>query len=132
MLTFLAKKFVLGLHSFLGDTVDILNSIKDFKYEQNDVMLTFDVQSLYTCIPHEVGLDALTHYFNRRPDGILPPNKFLLTLSEMILTMNFFKYLDSYYLQSQGAAMGSAFAPSYACLVMGLWEGKFIQNPLQK
>ncbi len=43
---------------------------------------------------------------------------FLLTLSEMILTMNFFKYLDSYYLQSQGAAMGSAFAPSYACLVM--------------
>ncbi len=91
MLTFFAKKFVLGLHSFLGDTVDILNSIKDFKYEQNDVMVTFDVQSLYTCIPHEVGLDALTHYFNRRPDGILPPNKFLLILSEMILTRNVFK-----------------------------------------
>ncbi len=56
-----------------------------------------------------MGLDALTYYLKKRPEGILPPNEVLLRLSEMILTMNFFKYLDSYYLQCRGIAMGSAF-----------------------
>ena len=93
---FFAEKFVSSLPSFLGDTVDILNTIKEFKCKQADILVTFDVQSLYICIPHEIGLDALTHYLNKHPDGILPPNEFLLTLSEMILTMNFFKYLNAY------------------------------------
>lgn len=44
----------------------------------------------------------------------------------MILTKNFFKYCDSF-----GTAMGSAFAPSYACLDMGLWEEKCIHNQVQ-
>lgn len=124
-----ANKFVSGLPSFLGDTADILNTIKQLKYEQADTRLTFDVQSLCTCIPNEIGLDALIQYLNKHPGGILPPNDFLFTLSEIILTINFFRFLDS-YLQSRGAAMGSAFAPSYACLVMGQWEEKYIHYPL--
>lgn len=128
---FFIKKFVSGLPSFLEDTVDILNIIKECKCEQNDIFVTVDVQSLYTCIPHEAGIDALSHYLENRTPGLLPTNEFLLTLSQIILTINFFKYCDSYFLQCCGTAMGSAFAPSYACLVMGFWEEKFIDNPIQ-
>ena len=49
-------------------------------------------------------------------------------MAEIILSNNYFKYAGKFYLQSQGTAMGSAFAPSYACLTMGLWEEKFIYN----
>lgn len=50
----------------------------------------------------------------------------LFTLSEIILTKNFFRYCDS-----DSTAMGSALALSYACLVRGLREEKFIHNPVQ-
>lgn len=84
-----ANKFVSGLPCFLGDTADILNTIKQLKYiPKADTRLTFDVQSLCTCIPNEIGLDALIQYLSKHPGGILPPNDFLFTLSEMILTIN--------------------------------------------
>lgn len=60
---------------------------------------------------------------------MVPPNEFLLTLTEMILTKNYFQFSGAYYLQKQGVSMGSCFAPSYACLVMGFWEERFIYNP---
>lgn len=44
--------------------------------------------------------------------------------------MNYFHYAGHYYLQKRGVSMGSCFAPSYACLVMGFWEAKFIGNPV--
>ncbi|KAG5281304.1 hypothetical protein AALO_G00069700 [Alosa alosa] len=94
------------------------------------MLVTCDVQSLYTRIPHEAGTEALLHFFSRRATDTAPPNEFLLTLSEVVLTVNYFQYAGSYYLQKRGVSMGSCFAPSYACLVMGLWEAKFIDNPV--
>lgn len=34
----------------------------------------------------------------------------------------YFTFLEQYYLQIQGTAMGASFAPSYANLTMGGWE----------
>lgn len=85
--------------------VGILNITRVFKYEQADICVTSVVQNLYTCMHHEIGRDALTHYLNKHPDGILPSTKFLLTLSEMILTTSFFKCLDFYYLQLWAALL---------------------------
>lgn len=127
---FFLRKYVHSLPSYLGDTTDILNVVNDWHCEQNDILVSLDVQSLYTCIPHHVGLEAMTHYLKQRPAEILPPTEFLIDLVEIILSNNFFKYSGKYFLQLQGTAMGSAFAPSYACLVMGLWEEKFINTNL--
>lgn len=54
------------------------------QYEQADILVTCR-GCRCTCIPHDIVLDVPTHYINRRS------NEFLLTLSEMILIMNFFK-----------------------------------------
>ena len=125
---FFLRKYVHSLPSYLGDTTDVLNLINDWNCESNDVLVSLDVQSLYTCIPHHIGLLAMSHYLAKRPIDVLPPLEFLLNLVEIILSNNFFKYSGKFYLQLQGTAMGSAFAPSYACLVMGLWEEKYIHN----
>ena len=123
------RTHVQNLPSYLGDTTDVLNLIQNLKCEHADIILaSLDVQSLYTCIPHDAGLEAISHYLNTRPAHVLPPSAFLTDLAEIILSNNFFKYSGKYYLQCQGTAMGSAFAPSYACLVMGFWEEKFIHN----
>lgn len=125
---FFIKKYLPTLPSYLGDTTDVLKTIDSFKCGENMILATLDVQSLYTCIPHTAGLEALTHYLNTRPTDIQPPNEFLLTLTEIILSKNFFQYAGSYFLQGRGVSMGSSFSPSYACLVMGLWEERFIHN----
>lgn len=83
------------------------------------ILATPDVHSPYTYILHSAGLEALTHYLSTRPTNIQPPNEFLLTLTDIILSNNFFQYAGSYFLQGRGVSMGSAFSPSYVCLVMG-------------
>ena len=44
------------------------------------------------------------------------------------LTHNFFLFDDTFYCQTQGAAMGACFSPSYANLFMGWWEDRIANN----
>lgn len=46
----------------------------------------------------------------------------------LLLEKNYFLFEDKYYLQKQGAAMGSKFSPDYACLFMGYLEERYIWN----
>ena len=55
-------------------------------------------------------------------------NEFLLTLTEIILSRNYFQYAGSYYLRRRGVSMGSSSAPLLACSVMGFRKEKFIHN----
>lgn len=125
---FFIKKMVPALPSYLGDTSDVLRILETTNVNQNTILASLDVQSLYTSIPHKGGLEALSYYLSSRPIGILPPSDFLMTLTEMALTMNYFQYNGCFYLQTQGTAMGAAFVPNYANLYMGHWEEKFIHD----
>jgi len=70
---FFLRQYVHGLPSYLGDSTDVLNLIDNWKCESDDVLVLLDVQSLYTCIPHHIGLQAISHYLTRRPTDVLPP-----------------------------------------------------------
>lgn len=83
--------------------------------------------SPYPSIPLTADLEALTHYLSTRPTNIQPPNEFLLTWTDIILSNNFLQYAGSYFLQGRGV-MGSVFTPSYACLVTDFWEERFIYS----
>ncbi|KAJ1098507.1 hypothetical protein NDU88_003617 [Pleurodeles waltl] len=48
-------------------------------------------------------------------DSITPP-EFILDLAHLALMRNYFKFKESFFLQTQGTSMGSTFAPSLACL----------------
>ncbi|KAJ1216985.1 hypothetical protein NDU88_004583 [Pleurodeles waltl] len=48
-------------------------------------------------------------------ESITPP-EFILDLAHLALTRNYFKFDESFFLQTQGTSMGSTFAPSLACL----------------
>eukprot|EP00061_Rhincodon_typus_P000303 g11240.t1 len=80
-----------------------------------------DVQSLYTCIPHEDGLKALRFFLSRRPDQY-PSTDTLIRLAELVLTLNNFSSNSSRFLQTRRVAMGTRMGPSYACLFVGYVE----------
>lgn len=87
-----------------------------------------DVESLYTNIAHIEGLLAVEHYLKTRQDGHMPPNEFILQLVEWTLTNNVFCFDQAMFKQIKGTAMGACFAPSYACLFLGLWEENHIHT----
>ena len=48
--------------------------------------------------------------------------------TEIVLTGNVFEFNNQYFIQTQGTAMGSRMAPSYACIYMSEFEEKHLPN----
>lgn len=83
-----------------------------------------DIKSLYTSIPHDLGLKAIKYWLNRCRHLVDKrfTNKFILDSIEFLLKNNNF-YFDEFVLnQLTGTAMGSSFASFYACLTIGYLE----------
>ena len=49
-------------------------------------------------------------------------------MAEFVLKNNYFQFSDKVYQQISGTAIGTKFAPPYACIFMDQVEGKFLQT----
>ena len=88
---------------------------------QNAFLFSIDIDSLYTNIDTEAGLQAVKEVFSKFPDSERPDTE-LLELLNLNLTKNDFEFNNKFYLQTKGTAMGKRFAPSYANIYMAQWE----------
>ena len=98
-------------------------------------LFSCDVTSLYTSIPHDLGLKAIEYWLNKRRDLVNPrfSNNFILESLKFILENNNFLFDNTMYSQCIGAAMGQICAPPYACLTIGyLEEEKLFKTELQR
>ena len=87
-------------------------------------MITMDVNSLYTNIPHTDGINACRSFLNRHTtDPALISD--IPIFIDFILTHNLFKFNDDHYLQIKGTAMGFKIAPAYANISMDAIETLF-------
>ena len=107
--------------AYIKDTYDFVNKIKEITVPQNAFLFSIDIDSLYTNIETEAGLQAVKELFNKYPDNKRPDEE-LLELLSLNLTKNDFEFNNKFYLQTKGTAMGKKFAPSYANIYMALWE----------
>ncbi|XP_068696876.1 uncharacterized protein [Montipora foliosa] len=112
------------LPSYVKDTNDFLNKLITIgKLPSNSLLVTLDVSSLYTNIPHNEGINACDYFLRTDPHNTIPTGT-ICDLIRMILTMNNFTFNDSHYPQIHGTAMGTKMAPSFANLFLGLFEKK--------
>lgn len=107
--------------SYIKDTYDFIDKIKNLQIPQTALLFTIDIDSLYTNIDTTAGLKAVREWLGRYPDRTRPDTH-LLQLLEINLTRNDFQFDDKNYLQIRGTAMGKRFAPSYANIYMAAWE----------
>lgn len=122
------RPLVEGLPSYLRDTGHFIDTITGIDLKEDDILLvTMDVTSLYTNIPHDIGLIALESFLDTRLD-CSPPTSFLRDMAKLVLTKNYFLFNNDYFLQVRGTAMGATFAPDYANLFMGFLERKHIHT----
>lgn len=107
--------------SYLKDTYHFLEIIRERVLPSNALLFTIDIESLYTNINTDLGLNTVQNVFRRNPDAQRPDEE-ILQLLELCLRCNDFQFNGSRYLQIEGTAMGHRYAPSYANLYMSEWE----------
>ena len=88
-----------------------------------------DVSSLYTNIPQEEGTEIVCKAYESFHNYDLPiPTRYLREMLGVILTENSFEFNGKNYLQTNGIAMGTKTAVSFANIFMAEIETNLIQQ----
>ena len=114
--------------SYIKDSGDFIERIKRISNIPNDaILVTADVVGLYLSIPHEIGLKALEEALEKR-DSIQISTSNLVKMAKFVLPNNYFEFNGETKQQISGTAIGTKFAPPYACTFMGQVESEFLET----
>ena len=111
------KPHVVALPSHVKDTTHFINLLATLDIPDNHILMTIDVSSLYTNVPHNGGIEACRKYLSTQTTEE-PPTWLVVNLLRYILTLNYFEFNDRIYHQVSGTAMGTKMVPNYANLFM--------------
>ena len=115
------KKYTPRIPSYIKDTTHFLNILEHLEVQNTDLIVTIDVKSLYTNIPHTEGIAAITRMLEETDLDTLQ-KMFISNLAYQVLTKNYFLFNGQIYRQIQGTAMGTKMAPNYAIIFMHYLE----------
>ena len=117
------KPLVTHSKTYIKDEFDFLRKFPR-KVPPDTRIVCFDVTSLYTSIPTDLGIEALDYWYDRLSSLIDKrfTKSFILESVRFILENNFFQFNSVMWHQCCGTAMGKSFAPPYACLTMSYLE----------
>ena len=108
-----------------GDFIDKTKRIG--KIPEGSFLVTADVIRLYPSILHNEGISTLKQKLEEQPSTKIPTNG-LVKLAEFVLKNNLFEFNDKVKQQISGTAIGTKFAPPYACIYMYKTETNFLKT----
>ncbi len=128
----ISMKYVTDL---LLDTTEFLNKISNIKLQEGKTFLiTADIVSLYTNIPHEEGAQFVSEFYeetlqfwtqqekkNLKPISKLELYNFIIH----ILHSTTFEFNNKFYKQNFGTTMGAKFSVKFANIYMFVWFRKY-------
>ena len=119
------------LPSYLKDTLKLINELKEISVEPDTILVTVDVKSLYTCIPHDEGIAACKEALNSTLESNLerPDISILICLLEIVLKNNTFEFDNKFYKQLQETAMGTKLPQLMPISSWANWSMKFFPKP---
>ena len=113
--------------SYIRDSGDFIDKMKRIgKVPEGSFLVTADVVGLYPSIPHKEGILALKSKLEEQTSSKIPTND-LVKLAEFVLKNNFFEFNNEIKQQISGTAIGTKFAPPYACIYMDKTETDFLK-----
>ena len=104
--------------SYIRDSGNFIDKMKRIgKVPEGSFLVTADVVGIYPSIPQKEGILALKSKLEEQTSSKIPTND-LVKLAEFVLKNNFFKFNNKIKQQISGTAIGTKFAPPYACIYM--------------
>ena len=103
--------------SFIKDSSELVGRMKDWKVDDNDLLASFDVVSLYTKNPIDGAIEVIKKVSNPETARLV----------ELCLRSTYFSFQGQIYEQTEGVAMGSPLSPIVANIFMEYFEEKSIK-----
>ena len=101
------------------------------KLPENALVATWDVEGLFTNIPHKEGLDEVRQAIQHKNVNIEKTQEinieYVVRILEVILENNIFEFDSDLYRQNVGAAMGCKPIPAYANIFMSKIDRKILE-----
>lgn len=129
---YLIKDIPQSFPSYIKDTGHFLREVSGIKVPPGSFLVTMDVASLYTNIPHSDGILAAVSCYGDSGSCLDVTPATLETLLHLVLEYNHFEFDNTHYHQINGTAMGTKMAPTYANIFMASLETEFIQKRCPK
>ena len=82
---------------------------------------------LYPSTLHEAGLKPVREVLDKREQHTIPTSE-LIRMADFVLKNNYFEFNGQIKQQISGTAIGTKFAPPYACLFMDKIEAAFLET----
>ena len=111
--------------SYVKDSSAFVECISQTTILKSDVLVSFDVVSLFTRVPVDGALDVISKLLlqdETLPERTTIPAPDLCRLIELCLKSTYFRFGDTFYEQVEGAAMASPLSPIVANLYMEAFE----------
>jgi hypothetical protein len=138
ILDFILRSAISACPFVLNDSRDLIIELENLKINEEFILVTADVTSLYTNINlndlHRsiiafLNIDARKDFVLDTNDPLSQPIEIASKLMNIVLKYNFFKdYENNWYHQIKGIAMGTSAAPSLANIYMHKLESKVIER----
>lgn len=100
--------------------------MKNVCVEDSTLLVTADVESLYTNIKQKDALDAIKWSLHKHTKLKQSQIVFLVERLNMAMSNNFFWYGGDFFNQVKGVAMGAKYPPSVANIFLDKWENEDI------
>jgi retron-type reverse transcriptase len=101
---------------------DFIHKLNTISIKESDILVSFDVVSLFTRVPLDDTLLLLQQHFHDQP----------ISLFKQVLTTTYFMYDGAFYDQTDGVAMGSPLDPVIANYYMEHFEQQAISKAPMK
>ena len=112
-----------GVKSYLKNSMDLIKILSKLKVPSEALLITLDIESLYTNISHSEAIVSFLRRFKSHPSKV-----FLLDLLKYVLKNNVFQFNAQFFTQLCGIAMGTKLAPALATVYIGDLEEAFIES----
>ena len=121
------QPYMTQVKPYFKKSADLIEILKTLKIPQHSLLVTLDIESLYTNITHEQAILSFLRKFKNHPLKV-----FLLDLLKYVLKNNIFQFDSLTFTQLCGLAMGTKLAPALATIYIGDLEEIFQINQVNK
>ena len=114
--------------SYIRDSGDFINNTKELQsIPDGAILITSDVVALYPSIPHDAGLKAFKDALDNRESKCISTEDHI-NMARFVLQNNYFEFNGIVKRQISGTAIGTKFAPRYACIFVDKLETDFLNT----
>ena len=121
--------------SYVKNSKDFAESIRGYPIETGDLMVSFDVESLFTNVPTSEALRCLKEKLENNenlPLRTAIPIANILEMVQYCISTTYFQFQGTFYKQTAGMAMGSPLSPVMANIYMEWFEEHAINTAVDK